>query len=317
MAKPTVRLSAVQMCAMPDIEANLAQIAEQLAILTNKVTTQNIATQGSITRQSNANASGATNAATNTPDNSESEHIVLLPECCLYFGGQEQDQLKLAHNAALQAKMFQGLADLAKRYQVYLLAGSLPTPANTSDKFYNTSCLFSPQGKLLGDYQKLHLFDVCVADNEKNYQESRYTRAGEQTTCLTLPFAQLGLSICYDVRFPELYRQLAGQGAGIITVPAAFTRVTGKAHWQALLQARAIENQVYIIAAGQEGVHANGRETWGHSMIISPWGEILAEHKTGIGVITSVFDPDLLAQVRNNIPVREHNRFKTELIHDE
>ncbi|REL36667.1 carbon-nitrogen hydrolase family protein [Thalassotalea euphylliae] len=296
MAKQTVRLSAVQMCAMPDIDANLAQIAEQLTVLTSK---------------------DDSHAAASVTSNAEADHIVLLPECCLYFGGKEQDQLQLAHNAEQQAKIFQGLAALAERYQVYLLAGSLPTPAKTPDKFYNTSCLFSPQGELLGHYQKLHLFDVSVADNEKNYQESRYTAAGEQTSCIALPFAQLGLSICYDVRFPELYRQLAGQGADIITVPAAFTRVTGKAHWQTLLQARAIENQVYIIAAGQEGVHANGRETWGHSMIISPWGEILAEQEAGIGVISADFDPDLLAQVRNSIPVRQHNRFKTELIHDE
>ena len=287
MANVSPLLSAVQMCSVPDIGENLAFITKQLA---------------EITAQSESR-----------------EHLVLLPECCLYFGGKEQDQLSIAHNDQAQATMIEGLASLAKTYSVNLLAGSLPTPALGSDrdKFYNTSCLFSPKGELIGDYQKLHLFDVVVADNEKNYQESRYTQAGQKIRCVSLPFAQIGLSICYDIRFPELFRQLAQQGADVITVPAAFTRVTGKAHWQTLLQARAIENQVYIVAAGQEGVHANGRETWGHSMIISPWGEILHQQATGLGVVSAEFDPNILAQVRSSIPVNQHNRFKTELIHDE
>ena len=279
----TVKLSALQLCSVPDIAQNLAQIEQLLA--------------GLPTAQ---------------------HHLVLLPECCLYFGGKERDQLVIAQDKTASAQMQQGLAELAKRYSVYLVAGSLPTSViSNTDKFANTCCVFSPRGELIDSYQKLHLFDVEVADNEKNYLESRFTQAGERVVCTPLPFAHLGLSICYDVRFPELYRQLTHLGADIITVPAAFTRVTGQAHWQALLQARAIENQVYIIAAGQEGVHANGRETWGHSMIISPWGEILAQQPTGVGSITADFDSALINKVRSSIPVASHNRFNTELNHYE
>lgn len=276
MTKPLI-LTAIQYCAVPNIEQNVATISYYLAELVKTKPTAN------------------------------NEHLVVLPECCLYFGGKDKDQLNLAIEQS--SYLQQQLAALATQYQVYLVAGSLPIINVSGDKFTNSSIVFSPQGKELARYDKIHLFDVEVNDNEKQYLESKYTQAGTATSLLKLPFANLGQTICYDLRFAELYRTLTNAGADIITVPAAFTRITGKAHWQALLQARAIENQVYIIAAGQEGIHANGRETWGHSMIISPWGEIVAQIETGQGMISHLFEPELIAKVRRNIPVAAHNRF--------
>ncbi len=242
-------------------------------------------------------------------------HLVVLPECCLFFGGSDQEQLSLAQQTnSAETSLTLQLSRLAKKHQVYLVAGSIPTLAdNSENKFTNTCMVIGSNGEVISEYNKIHLFDVLVDDSEKQYLESKYTQAGTQVVNAKLPFANVGLSICYDVRFPELFRCLTKQGADIITVPAAFTKVTGEVHWQALLQARAIENQVYILAAGQEGKHANGRETWGHSMIISPWGEILAEIAQGEGIISVPFDADKIAQVRANIPVAKHNQFNTEM----
>ncbi|WDE04484.1 carbon-nitrogen hydrolase family protein [Thalassomonas viridans] len=273
------KLSAVQLCSMPDVNANLDAIEQQLQSL-------DIADQ----------------------------HLVVVPECCLFFGARDVDQLTLAKATAEDDALRRGLAALAQKYRVYLVGGTVPTLAEPGDKFTNSSCVFSPQGEQLGRYDKIHLFDVHVQDNEKHYFESKYTQAGKSVEVVTTPFAKVGLSVCYDLRFPELYRQLRCRGADIITVPSAFTRVTGKAHWQTLLRARAIENQVFIVAANQEGVHKNGRETWGHSMIISPWGEILSGLETGIGVATAEYSSEELVKVRESIPVSEHNQFKTELM---
>ncbi|MFT5755739.1 MAG: putative amidohydrolase [Alteromonadaceae bacterium] len=277
-----VNLVAMQLCSVPDVSANLSVIEQQLSTLSR-----------------------------------DEQHLVVLPECCLFFGGKDAEQLSLAQNTFLQTESMSSLAvslsALARKYNVYLVAGSMPILTENKDKFTNSSCVFSPQGEQLARYDKIHLFDVNVDDNEKNYRESNYTQAGKQAILAKTSFANVGLSICYDLRFPELYRYLRGQGADIITVPSAFTQVTGNAHWQALLQARAIENQVYIIAAAQQGVHENGRETWGHSLIISPWGEILTSLATGVGLINAKYSPEKLAKVRSSMPVFEHNQFKVNL----
>jgi nitrilase len=242
------------------------------------------------------------------------QQLVLLPECCLFFGGKDQEQLTLAKANEESHGLKTKLAALAKKYNIYLVAGSIPVLSKLSDKFTNSCYVFSPDGETLGDYDKIHLFDVAVEDNEKNYFESRYVKAGEHISVVDVAGINVGLSICYDLRFPELFRQLCQQGAKIITVPSAFTRVTGAAHWQTLIQARAIENQVYIIAADQEGVHSNGRETWGHSMIISPWGEILTQLDTGKGIICAEYQEEELNKVRKAMPVNTHNRFKNKLM---
>lgn len=279
----TVKLSAIQLNAKANVEHNLTVIAKQLAKLT----------------QTPHQAHTTENSA-----DEQVEHVVVLPECCLYFGATDKGQLLLAQESNHHNSLITALANLAKKYQVTLIGGTIPLLTTKGDKFTNSSCAFNSQGELIGRYDKIHLFDVNVDDNEKNYCESRFTQAGKTTCVVKTPIANIGLTVCFDVRFPNLYQSLTAQGADIITVPSAFTRVTGKAHWQTLLQARAIENQVYIIAAGQEGVHENGRETWGHSMIISPWGEVLTCLEEGEGIISCDYNPQEIKRIRTSMPLR-------------
>lgn len=290
-----VKLSAIQLCSVPDVDQNLMAIERQIEKLLASEQLDN----------------------TNIDTTDRVEHIIVLPECCLFFGGQDAQQLSLAKATITSMDLMTKLSTLAKKYAITLVAGTIPILAACGNKFTNTSCVFSPMGELLGQYDKIHLFDVNVNDNEKCYQESRYTQAGTSVTVINTLGLNLGLSVCFDVRFPSLYQKLSQLGADIITVPSAFTRVTGKAHWQALLQARAIENQVYIVAAAQEGIHANGRETWGHSLIISPWGEIINCLEQGEGIITTPFNPEEIIRVRTAMPVQNHNKFKVELKNNE
>jgi len=243
------------------------------------------------------------------------EQLVLLPENALSFADKAHYLLlaELLGDGYYQAQ----LADLARQYQCYLVCGSFPIKSRQSAKIYTTSLVFSPQGKLICHYHKIHLFDALVTDNKGVYKESDTFIAGQDIQLFDWPVAdactplKVGLTICYDLRFPALFQALRAQGADIILVAAAFTKVTGKAHWQTLLQARAIENQCYIIAANQGGLHACGRETFGHSFIISPWGEILSELQFGEGVIHGVFDKLLLEKLRRRMPLTLHNRFTT------
>ncbi|WP_371188025.1 carbon-nitrogen hydrolase family protein [Thalassotalea maritima] len=269
-------VTALQMTSVADIDKNLQFIDQQLSSLTPS-----------------------------------SEHLVVLPECCLFFGGSDKQQLAIAEPLG-HGYMQQQLSQLAIKHNVYLLAGSVPI-CHSAEKFTASSLLFSPMGTLIADYQKLHLFDVNVSDNQGQYRESNYTQSGDKLMTVALPSANVGLSICYDLRFAGLFAALRDQGAELICVPSAFTYVTGKAHWQALLRARAIENQVYIVAAGQVGTHENGRQTFGHSMIIDPWGEIIASIDQGHGMITANIDREKIFEVRNQIPVATHNRFITTL----
>ena len=269
-----VKISAIQLNSTPNVEQNIQTIANQLAKLTQ------------------------------TSNSEEVDHIVVLPECCLFFGVSDQAQLSLAQRSKSHNELQYSLSQLAKQYKVTLIGGTIPIITDGGNKFTNTSCAFNSLGELITTYDKIHLFDVNVADNAKTYCESRYTKAGNKVCIANTPLATIGLSVCFDIRFPLLYQRLSELGADIITVPSAFTRVTGKVHWQTLLQARAIENQVYIIAAGQEGVHANGRETWGHSMIISPWGEILSCIEQGEGIITSDFIPSEIQRIRTSMPLK-------------
>lgn len=239
-------------------------------------------------------------------------HLVVLPECYAVFGVaaaiQQQYQAPLG-----QGELQQRTAALAKAYKVFLLAGSVPTTSPDPKRFYASSLLFGPDGRLLADYQKLHLFDVAVADTTGSYQESASTMPGDKVTLFEHGSLKLGLTICYDVRFAGLTQQLAAMGMNVLAVPAAFTRPTGAAHWYSLLRARAIENQCFVIAPGQTGIHANGRETFGHSIIIDPWGEILADAGTVEGTISVLIDLAQCQQLAAKMPVKIHNRFRSEL----
>ena len=196
---------------------------------------------------------------------------------------------------------------LAKTHAIWLLIGSAAIKIDESGKAVNRSYLLNPNGDIAAHYDKIHLFDAELPNGE-TYAESARFLAGSEATIAQTPFATIGLSICYDVRFPHLYRTLAQSGAHILTVPAAFTYTTGIAHWHILLRARAIENACYVIAPAQTGTHAGGRKTYGHSLIIDPWGEIIAEASTETGIITASLNLDKIPQTRQKLPSLKHTR---------
>jgi predicted amidohydrolase len=199
-----------------------------------------------------------------------------------------------------------GFRDLARKLSLYIHVGSLAIKVSP-DKAANRAFLIDPKGEIVARYDKIHMFDVDLANGE-TYRESRNFRAGELAVVTDLPWARFGLSICYDLRFPSLYRALAEAGASVLTIPSAFTRQTGEAHWHVLMRARAIENGCYVLAAAQGGTHENGRETFGHSVVVDPWGRVVAEGGTDPGVIMAEIDPAAVAAARARIPSLQHGR---------
>ncbi|MGB3021499.1 MAG: carbon-nitrogen hydrolase family protein [Methyloceanibacter sp.] len=205
------------------------------------------------------------------------------------------------------------LKALAKELGIWLHVGSLAIKL-PSGKIANRSYLIGPDGETVASYDKLHLFDVDLAGGE-SYRESRNYDAGAKAVLADLPWGRIGLSICYDLRFPGLYRALASAGASFIAIPAAFTRQTGEAHWRVLLRARAIETGAFVLAAGQGGLHENGRSTYGHSMIVSPWGDVLAEAGEDPQILLADIDPKLSAEARAKVPSLKHGRdFEVEIV---
>ena len=227
----------------------------------------------------------------------------------------EVTNLMEENNQALRAsvgrqgddKAVKAFSALAKSLQIHLLIGSLGLRDDTGEKLVNRSMLFLPDGSIGATYDKIHMFDVDLGGGE-TYRESANYTAGEKAVVADLPFGKLGLSICYDVRFAGLYRTLAKAGAQMIAVPAAFTKVSGQAHWHVLLRARAIETGCFIFAPGQAGLHENGRETYGHSLIISPWGEVLAEGSETTDLIYADIDLEQVDMARGKIPALQHDR---------
>ncbi len=196
--------------------------------------------------------------------------------------------------------------DLAAELGVWLLAGSVVVKL-AEDRLANRSVLIDPAGAVAARYDKIHMFDVEIPDGQ-SYRESKAYRPGEAAVVADLPWGRLGLSVCYDLRFAALYRRLAQAGAAFLTVPSAFTRFTGQAHWHVLLRARAIETGCFVFAPAQCGVHAEGRETYGHSLIVAPWGELLADGGETPGVIAAEIDPALVAKARSMVPALAHDR---------
>ncbi len=230
--------------------------------------------------------------------------IVALPEVFIWRGSK-----KLERQAAetIPGPSSMAMAELASELGIYLLAGSILEEIPGSDKAYNTSLLFDPKGTQIGCYRKIHLFDVDLA-NGVSLRESDTRAHGQSAVTVKTDLAAMGLTICYDIRFPELYRLLMREGAELIFVPAAFTAYTGEAHWKTLLRARAIENQAYIIAPDQFGKSEKSFETHGHSMIVDPWGQIIAELPDGAGAIVAEIDLDYLVRVRTELPALKHQR---------
>lgn len=270
-------VAAIQMVSGLSVEANLAQAAQLIA---------------------QASKQGA--------------KLIVLPE---YFAVLDSAQL-----IAVGRKESDGngpirsfLSAQAKQNKIWIIGGTIPSNTSmdgkiSSDKIYAACFVYDDHGREVARYDKIHLFDVTVDDNQTTYNESKTTQAGERVVTVDTPVGKVGLAVCYDVRFPELFRQLRAKGADLFVLPSAFTDVTGKAHWEVLIRARAIENFCYVIAAGQGGVHENHRRTFGDSMVVDSWGNVINRLTKGEGVVIADIDLEKQNDIRKKMPVYEHQR---------
>ena len=263
---PSFRVAALQMVTTPDRERNLADAETLIA---------------------QAAADGA--------------QLVLLPEYFCFMGFKDTDKLAV-REAYRDGPIQRFLADAARRHRVWVIGGTLPLTAPEPSRVLNTTLVFDPDGNEVARYDKIHLFSF--EKGEESFDEARTIRPGEAVRAFDAPFGRVGLSVCYDLRFPELYRQLGD--CALIVVPSAFTYTTGRAHWETLLRARAVENQCYVLAAAQGGKHENGRRTWGHTMLIDPWGEILDVRDEGAGVVAGTIERARIDEVRQSLPAWRH-----------
>ena len=238
--------------------------------------------------------------------------VVLLPENFALMG-REEDKLAAVETLSLgplgsdAGPIARMLSSAAKREGVWLIAGGMPERAPDPGRPFNASPVFNPNGELVCVYRKIHLFDVDVGDGA-TYRESASTSGGTEPVVCPISGLKVGLSVCYDLRFPELYRALNDRGAEVFTVPAAFTLATGKDHWNVLLRARAIEGQAYVVAAAQWGAHPGGRRTFGKSCIVDPWGEVIAQASEGVGVVVAGIETGRIGSVRASLPSLRHRR---------
>lgn len=275
-----MRVAAVQMVSTPDAQANLVQAA------------------GLIAQAAQAGA-----------------ELVVLPEYFCLIGLRDTDKLDI-QEAPEGGPLQDGLAALARQHGVWLVGGTLPVTAVAApvegakgDKLWNRTVVFDPQGQPVAHYDKMHLFRF---DNgRETYDESRLLLAGVQPVQFALPSRDghvwnAGLSVCYDLRFPELFRYYSARGADLLLVPSAFTYTTGQAHWELLLRARAVENVSYVVAAAQGGVHSSGRQTWGQSMVVDPWGDVLAQQAQGACVVLADVSASRVQQCRQQLPALQH-----------
>ena len=233
--------------------------------------------------------------------------LAVLPENFALMPAKGRDKARHAETPG-DGPIQTFLATAAKQHGIWIVAGSMPLASPEPERVYGACPVLDADGRQRALYRKIHLFDVKLPDREESYQESWSMYPGDGPATVESPIGTLGLTICYDLRFPELYRRLVDDGATVFTVPAAFTRVTGAAHWETLLRARAIENLAYVIAAGQYGEHPDNRSTYGHSMIIDPWGRILAQQAEGNCVIAAEVDPETPEKLRCEFPALANRR---------
>jgi deaminated glutathione amidase len=231
--------------------------------------------------------------------------LLVLPENFAFMGVGEQEKFAIAERIEDAGPIVTALGEMAAAGGLWIFAGGMPERSEQADKVYNSCVVVAPDGRVAARYRKIHLFDVRIPGGAE-FQESKTVAAGTEPVVVETPWTRVGLSICYDVRFPELYRTLGVLGARVVVVPAAFTLHTGKDHWHALLRARAIENQVYVLAAGQYGRHNEKRVCYGHSLIVDPWGTIVAEAPDREGVIVGEIDPSFQDKVRRELPALDH-----------
>jgi nitrilase len=271
--KPSVhKAAAVQMASGPNVSANLLEV-ERLA--------------------EEAAGSGA--------------GLLVLPENFAFMGLAERDILAIGE-ADGAGPLQDFLAQLARRLGIWVVGGTVPIRVPAADKVRAACLVYDDRGRCVARYDKIHLFDVHLVETDEHYRESETIEPGDRVCVVDSPFGRLGLAVCYDLRFPELFRAMQDQGVELIALPAAFTALTGRAHWATLVRARAVENLSYVVAAAQGGFHVSGRETYGHSQVVDPWGNTLAQLPRGTGVVSAVLDPELQAATRRNFPCLEHRR---------
>ena len=256
-----------------------------IQMISSPSVTDNIATADRLVRQ--AAADGA--------------QLVLLPEYWAIMGVKDSDKVAVAEPLG-QGPIQDFMAQLARELGIWLIGGTLPLASDDPLKVVNTTLVYNPQGESAGRYDKIHLFGF--SQGAESYNESKTIVPGKHIGVLDAPFGKVGMSVCYDLRFPELFRAMGP--VSLIVLPAAFTYTTGQAHWEILLRARAIENQCYVLAAAQGGMHPNGRRTWGHSMLIDPWGSVKSVLAEGEGVVAGEIDPAFMEGVRQSLPALKH-----------
>jgi deaminated glutathione amidase len=231
--------------------------------------------------------------------------LAVLPENFAFMGIKEGDKIPVAE-AAGRGRIQDFLAATAQKLSLWIVAGTMPIRIDGERRVAPASIVFDSNGKQMARYDKIHLFDVDVPDRTESHRESASMFPGREPVVVDTPIGRVGLAVCYDMRFPELFRRLSAGGAQVFTIPSAFTVPTGRAHWETLLRARAIENLCYVIAPGQAGFHASGRETYGDSIIIDHWGRILSRLPRGTGVVTAEVDLSTQARVRESFPALAH-----------
>ena len=271
------RVAAIQMASGPNVSANLTEAGRLIA---------------------QAADAGAT--------------LIVLPENFAIMGREEIDKVKQQEQPG-QGPIQEFLAEQAQKHRVWIVGGTIPLQSDEPDRIRAACLLFNDQGEQVARYDKVHLFDVHLEENAETYNESRTIQPGREAVVVDTPFGRLGMAVCYDLRFPELFRRMADEGVDLVALPSAFTAITGRAHWDVLVRARAIENLVYMVAAAQGGYHINGRETYGHSMIVDPWGVVLDELSNGNGFVTAEIDPKRIADTRRNFPALQHRKIPCKL----
>jgi nitrilase len=237
--------------------------------------------------------------------------LVVLPENFAIMGQSERDKVAIREVEG-EGPIQEFLVEQAVRNGIWLVGGTIPLEASDPDKIRAACLVFDDTGQQVARYDKIHLFDVDLVDSAEQYTESETIEPDDRVVVFDSPFGRIGLAVCYDLRFPELFRQQLNEGMEVLVLPAAFTAITGRAHWEVLVRARAIENLCYVVAADQGGYHLNGRETHGHSMIVDPWGIILNSLARGPGVVSASIDLGRLESARRNFPSIQHRRLRCE-----
>jgi len=271
------RIAAVQMASGPNVSANLLEAGRLIALAVD---------------------AGA--------------KMVVLPENFSIMGMTEQDKVKVAEEQG-SGPIQNFLSEQASRHGIWLVGGTIPLRAESEGHVRAACLLFNDKGQIAARYDKMHLFDVQLSDGAEKYTESETIEPGNEIVVADTPFGKLGMAVCYDLRFPELFRAMADKGAELIVLPSAFTAITGKAHWETLVRARAIENLIYLVASAQGGFHANGRETHGDSLIIDPWGVVQDRLPRGSGVVLGNIDLHRLQEIRRTFPSLAHRRLRCTL----